>query len=250
MGKPVVALQLYTVRDFTGKDLRDTLLQVKEMGYDAVELAGMYDKTAPELKALLDEIGLVAISAHVPMQAFAADLEGTVEAYKTLGCKYVGIPGLGHGDLPGGANWEKSKEMFKKVAALCKEAGIKLMYHNHDHEFVKLPCGEYILDALFLELPEVETEIDTGWVHAVDICPAEYIKKYAGRCPVIHLKDTDKNAKEDRPVGQGTQDMPAITKTAEESGAEVFVVELDNAVGMTSLEAAKQGFEFLKAQGY
>jgi sugar phosphate isomerase/epimerase len=250
MNKPLVALQLYTVRDFTEKDLPGTLRQVKEMGYEYVELAGMYGKPPAELKALLEEAGLKAISAHVPMQAFEEDLNGTVNAYKTLGCKFIGIPWLDNSNLPGGANWEKSKEQFAKITALCKEAGIKLLYHNHAHEFNKLPSGEYILDALFREMPEIETEIDTGWVHAVNIDPGEYIKKYAGRCPVVHLKDTDKNAKEDRPVGQGTQDMRAITKAAEESGASVFVAELDNAVGITSLEAAKQSLDFLRSLNY
>jgi len=250
MSKPVIALQLYTIRDFTEKDLPGTLKKVKEIGFNAVELAGMYDKTAPELKAMLDEVGLTAVSAHVGIQAFQADMQGTIDAYKTLGCKYIGIPWLSKEDLPGGENWAQMKESFKEVAAKCKAAGITLMYHNHAHEFDKLPCGTYINDALFNELPEVETEIDTGWVHAVDLCPAEYIRKYAGRCPVVHLKDTDKNAKEDRPVGQGTQDMPAITKAAEESGAKVLIVELDNAVGITSLEAAKQGFDYLKSLGF
>lgn len=250
MSKPIIALQLYTVRDFTEKDLRSTLLKIKEMGYRAVELAGLYGKQPLELKELLDEMGLNAISAHVPIQAFDADMEGTVKAYKTLGCKFVGIPVLGLNDLPGGENWQNSKKTLAKLVVLCKDAGIKLMYHNHAFEFEKLPSGEYILDALFCELPELETEIDSGWVDAAGLCPAAYIKQYAGRCPVVHLKDTDRTAKEDRPVGKGTQDMRAITKAAEESGTVVFVAELDDAVGMTSLEAAKQSLEFLKSLGY
>jgi len=250
MSKPVVALQLYTVRDFAEKDLKGTLLQVKAMGYDYVELAGMYGKSAAELKVILDEAGLSAVSAHVPIQAFEADLEGTIAAYKTVGCKYVGIPWLGHAELPGGENWPAMKAFLIKADALCEAAGITLMYHCHAHEFDKLPSGEYILDALFRELPALENEIDSGWVDAVGLCPAEYIKQYAGKVPVIHLKDTDRNAKEDRPVGQGTQDMPAITKAAEESGTKVLVAELDEAVGMTSLEAARQAREYLKSLGY
>jgi len=250
MSKPVVALQLYTVRDFTEKDLVGTLAEVKNMGFDYVELAGTYGKTAAELRPLLDAAGLTAISAHVGLDAFEKDMNGTVETYKSLGCKYIGIPYLGKDRLPGGENWAATKESFQKTLAACKAAGITLMYHNHAHEFDKLPNGDYINDALFAELPEVETEIDTGWVHAVDLCPAEYITKYAGRCPIVHLKDTDKNAKEDRPTGQGTQDMPAITKAAVAGGAKVLVVELDNAVGITSMEAAKQGVEYLKSLGF
>jgi len=250
MSKPAIALQLYTIRDFTEKDLRGTLQKVKEIGYNNVELAGMYNLSAPELKTLLDEVGLNAISAHVGIQAFENDVQGTINDYKTLGCKFIGIPWLDAASLPGGENWATTRALLVKILAAGKTAGIPIMYHNHAHEFEKLPSGEFILDALFADLPEMEAEIDSGWVHAVDLCPAAYIKQYAGRCPVVHLKDTDKNAKEDRPVGQGTQDMPAITKAAVESGAKCFVAELDNAVGITSLEAAKQSFDYLKSLGF
>jgi sugar phosphate isomerase/epimerase len=249
MSKPIAALQMYTVRDFAEKDLADTLRQVKEMGYDAVELAGMYGKSPAELKAMLDEAGLVAISAHVPMPA-EKDLDDTVNAYKTVGCKYIGIPWLGAEALPGGQNWDASKALLVKLKEKCAAAGIKLMYHCHAHEFEKLPNGQYILDQLFIELPQIDNEIDSGWVDFVGLDPAAYIRKYKGKVPVIHLKDTDRNAKEDRPVGQGTQNMPEITKAAEESGTAVLVAELDEAVGMTSLEAARQARAYLKSLGY
>ena len=250
MNKPIAALQLYTVRDFAEKDLQGTLAEVKAMGYDAVELAGMYGKSAPALKAALDEAGLSAVSAHVQIHAFKEDPAGTVEAYKTVGCKYIGIPWMETAALPGGENWEKSKALLEEINGLCEKADIKLMYHCHAHEFAKLPNGQYILDQLFIEIPQLDNEIDSGWVDSVGIDPAIYIRKYAGKVPVIHLKDTDRNVKQDRPVGQGTQNMREITKAAEESGTQVLVAELDEAVGMTSLEAARQSREYLKSLGY
>lgn len=250
MAKPTIALQLYTVRDFANEDLVGTLQKVKDMGYNQVELAGMYDKTPEELKAVLDQVGLEAVSAHVGIGHFEADIKAGVAAYKTVGCTYIGVPWLDANQLPGGEKWADVKAQLQKIAAECKAQGITLMYHNHAHEFEKLPSGQYIQDAFFEELPEIEAEIDSGWVDAVNLCPAEYIKQYAGRVPVVHLKDTCKNAKTDKPVGQGTQDMPKITAAAVESGTKVFVAELDEAVGLTSLEAAQQSIEYLKSIGF
>ena len=272
MSKPVVALQLYTVRDFANKDLNATLNQVKEMGYDAVELAGTYGLETSAFKKLLDDIGLEAISAHVPYEAFDTDPEGTVAMYKTLGCKVVSIPWLDLEFLPGGPNFEKTKALITKTAAFCKASGMVLGYHNHDFELQKkAPCGAFVLDALFAETKadELQAQLDTGWVTAAGQDPVAYIKKYAGRCPTVHLKDitpadTDKTVEllnsesklesgakyEDRPVGQGIQDMPAVTKAAVEAGALIMVVELDEAVGITSLEAAKQSRDYLKSLGY
>jgi len=254
MKNPVIALQLYTIRDFTAADLEGTLRKVKEMGFNAVELAGMYGLTAPELKALLDEIGLAAFSAHVPYADFERDMEGTIAAYKSLGCKFVAIPYLSKSNIPGpeGENWPHVREVMKKSAALCKEANMPLMYHNHAFEFEKLENGKYILDEIFSDVPGIAAELDSGWVTAAGECPVAYIKKYASRCPVVHLKDTIKveNGFEDRPVGSGSQDMEAIIKTAIECGVSGFVVELDKAVGVTSLEAAQASLEYLKTLGH
>ncbi|MCL2526972.1 MAG: sugar phosphate isomerase/epimerase [Defluviitaleaceae bacterium] len=272
MNKPVVALQLYTVRDFAAKNLCGTLSQVKAMGYDAVELAGTYGMETAAFKKLLDEKGLEAISAHVGYDAFEADAEGTIAMYKALGCKVVSIPWMDLNLLPGGADFEKTKALIAKAAPLCKASGMILGYHNHDFELQeKTPCGAFVLDALFSETKadELQAQLDTGWVTAAGQDPVAYIKKYAGRCPTVHLKDitpanTDKTVEllnsesklesgakyEDRPVGQGIQDMPAVTKAAVEAGALIMVVELDEAVGITSLEAAKQSREYLKALGY
>jgi len=254
MSKPVVALQLYTVRDFATKDVPGTLSQVKAMGYDAVELAGTYGLSTAEFKKYLDDAGLEAVSAHVPIKAFEEDAAGTVAQYKALGCKLVSVPSLSMEELPGGEGFDKTKATMTKAAALCKEQGMMLGYHNHDYEFKTLPCGSFILDAFFEALPPdvLQAQIDTGWVMAAGQCPPSYVKKYTGRCPSVHLKDIVKvgDKFEDRPVGKGSQDIPAVTKAAIDAGAHIIVVELDEAVGMTSLEAAKQSREYMKTLGY
>ena len=58
-----VAVQVYSVRDDAKADLRATLTKIKEMGYDGVEFAGLYDHTGDEVRAMLDEIGLVEVHA-------------------------------------------------------------------------------------------------------------------------------------------------------------------------------------------
>jgi sugar phosphate isomerase/epimerase len=58
MKERLIALQVYSVRDAAEADFAGTMRQVKEMGYDGVELAGTYGMTAVEAKKILDEIGL------------------------------------------------------------------------------------------------------------------------------------------------------------------------------------------------
>ena len=74
MKKSNVALQLYSVREEMEKDFFGTMKKVKEMGYSGVEFAGLYGHDPLEVKAMCEELGLVILSAHVPLDAFINDL--------------------------------------------------------------------------------------------------------------------------------------------------------------------------------
>ncbi|MBR5119861.1 MAG: sugar phosphate isomerase/epimerase, partial [Clostridia bacterium] len=89
-----VAIQVYSVRDAASKDFRGTLEQIKEMGYDGVEFAGLYGYKPEDVRAMCEEIGLVPISAHVPYLDMIKDPEGVIGQYATIGCKYVVVPYL------------------------------------------------------------------------------------------------------------------------------------------------------------
>ena len=252
MSKPVVALQLYTVRDFAEKDLPSTLSQIKAMGYDAVELAGTYGLETAAFKKHLDDAGLEAVSAHVGFTDLGFDEK--IDMHKTLGCRLISIPALPKEFLPDGISFDTTKAALPKIAAKLRALGMNLAYHNHAYEFETMLDGTFVLDALFDAIPSdvLLAQIDAGWVTAAGQDPARYIQKYAGRCPSVHLKDIVKMGDqfEDRPVGQGMLDMPAVIKSAIQAGASILVVELDEAVGMTSLEAARQSREYLLTLGY
>ena len=80
-----IALQLYSVRDDMASDFEGTLKKVKALGYDGVEFAGLYGKSAAEIKKMCDEIGLVPISAHVPFVEMINDPD-LLKTYSEIGC--------------------------------------------------------------------------------------------------------------------------------------------------------------------
>lgn len=90
----------------------------------------------------------------------------------------------------GSSAFTQTVEDFKKVGTLLQEAGIQLLYHNHDFEFQRCN-GEFLLDLLYQAVPAqlLKTEVDTCWVRYAGYDPAAYLRKYAGRSPVVHLKD-------------------------------------------------------------
>ena len=89
--KDKIALQVYSVRDDLQADVFGTLKKVKEMGYAAIEFAGLYGNDPVEIKKFCEEIGLVPLSAHVPFASFQEDPEGPIECYKKLGVQYINI---------------------------------------------------------------------------------------------------------------------------------------------------------------
>lgn len=266
-----IALQLYSVRDDMENDFIGTLEKVKEYGYDGVELAGLYGRTPEEFKQALDSVGLKAISAHVPYLELMDDLEGTVEKYVTIGCQYIAVPYLTEEYRPGTDNFIEVVENIKKIGECCNNKGITLLYHNHDFEFDLMPDGRYALDYIYetVDKKYLQTEIDTCWVKVSGINPAEYITKYTGRSPVVHLKDYVGEKSENmyeligidssgekaaafefRAVGLGVQDFPAIIQAAIDAGTKWVVVEQDAHYENTALEDAKISREYLTTIGY
>lgn len=268
MKKNKVALQLYSVRGDMEKDFCQTLKKVKDMGYSGVEFAGLFGHDPLEVKKMCEDIGLVPLSAHVPLQEFMEDMEKTVDCYKKVGCKYVVIPYLQEEYRTDRAAFEKTIEIIKKIGEAAKNAGMTLQYHNHDFEFEKMD-GKYVLDILYEEVsPELlQTQIDTCWVNVGGENPADYVRKYAGRIPTVHLKDfagsksenmyaligIDDDKSEDakgdfefRPVGKGLQNFPAIVAAADEGGAEWVIVEQDSpSMGLSELECAATSVQYL-----
>jgi len=272
MGKMKVAVQVYSVREAAEADFKGTATALKAMGYDALELAGMYSMTAAEIRAILDEVGIPALSAHVGFNAFQADLDKTIADYAAIGCQYIAVPGLAEEYRPGAPKYGEMLDMLRKIGAAANAAGMTLLYHNHDFEFVRLENGAYGFDDIYTQVPAdlLQTEIDTCWVNVAGENPAAYVRKYAGRCPLVHLKDFYMEGKaegmyeligvekheamkqghfEFRPVGHGVQDMPAIVAASAESGASWVVVEQDSSVGRTPMEAVKMSREFLAGLG-
>ena len=60
-----IAIQVYSIREEAERDFTKTMQEVKKMGYDGVELAGLYGHTPEDIRDILKNIGLTPISAHV-----------------------------------------------------------------------------------------------------------------------------------------------------------------------------------------
>ncbi len=272
-----VGLQVYSIRDMlenTPDQFAPVMRRVREMGYDGVELAGLYGLQPEFIRDTLHEIGLEAFSAHVPLADMMADPEKVANDYTTIGCKYIVVPYLPDEYRPLTPGYEKVISEMKRIGQVMRNHGLTMLYHNHDFEFVKLPDGSYGFDDIYKRVPAdlLSAEPDTCWIKVAGENPAEYVKKYAGRCPVVHLKDFIKEGNpknlykligidaeesaedtgifEFRPVGFGQQIWQPILDASIETGAKWVVVEQDEHYDLTSMECIRRSREYLKILGW
>ena len=107
--KPQVGVQLYSVRDMCKSDLTGTLKGIKAIGYEGVEFAGYYGKSAKELRQIIDDCGLVACGTHTGMGTIKPDaIQETIEFNQVLGNKYLMVPHIGK---------PKTEDECRKIAA-------------------------------------------------------------------------------------------------------------------------------------
>ncbi|THF73554.1 sugar phosphate isomerase/epimerase family protein [Cohnella fermenti] len=252
MAKPQFGIQMYSVRDLCAEDYLGTIRKIADIGYKNVELAGYYGVSAKDLKAALADAGLNANSAHIGLnyqEPIADQVKSQLEYAQELGLKRYIVPYYPLQE-------ETNEEGVAKMAAILTEAaeivtagGLEFGYHNHAFEFAKVngvPAIDLLLERVSPQL--IFAEFDLGWVKVGGEDPAAYLRKYAGRVPVVHAKDF-KDDGVDTEIGRGTVDWDSALQAAEEAGVEYVIIEQER-YDVGSLESAKLNYAWFKERGW
>jgi sugar phosphate isomerase/epimerase len=230
-----VALQLYTVRAETTRDFAGTLRALGAMGYRAVEFAGFGNLSAGELRAVLDEAGIQAMGAHVQFNAWESNLDGVFADLHTLGCAHAVVPALPpEWRNPDAARLRELAGRFNDWGRRSQAEGLRFSYHNHAFEFVPLAGATsgtfYEALAGATDPALVGLELDVFWAQAGGHDPIARIERYAGRLPLIHVKDMtgSGDTRADAPVGEGDLPWRDILAAGDAAGGEWYIVEQDH----------------------
>jgi sugar phosphate isomerase/epimerase len=236
---------VYTVADEFARAPYETLYKLAEIGYTTTEIGDFSILGVADWQAVQKSTGLKMACTHFAIQYQEAWTKHIIEFARALGSRYIGYPALRQ--IANGAkeDYLREAEAMNRLGRIYADCGIKMIYHNHDFEFVK-HGGEYGLDILRenTDPAYVGFELDTYWIARGGEIPEEYIKKFAGRCDIVHFKDMAEDGFF-APVGEGTLNMEAIFKAAAASGAKIAMVEQD-AHRKPSLDCAKSSYDYLR----
>ncbi len=229
MGSIRIALQLYSVRDDCARDLSGTLETVADIGYEGVEFAGYYGRSAGELRDLLDGLGLAVAGSHISIDSLLGGRRSiTICFNRVLGNKYLIVPGLPEHMRGSKAAWIRVARVFNEIAERLKPEGMRVGYHNHMVEFRPID-GETAWDVFFSSTtPEVVMQLDVGnamrgGLSIEDVF--DVIRRYPGRLKTIHLKEFSR-VNEKALIGEGEVDWPELIDLCRRiGGTEWFIVE-------------------------
>jgi len=256
--KPQLAVQTYTLREFTktGHDLALSLEKIAALGYPAVQLSavGAMNGDAPEVspqvaRKMLDDNGLRCIATHRSWESLVGQTTREIDFHQTLGCDFAAIGGLpGSYQALGKAGFEAFLRDSAPVIAQLKAARIRFGYHNHDWEFARASAAATLFDT-FIEAggPDFALELDLYWASHAGLNPERLLERCRGRVPVIHVKDKEMIGNEPvmAPVGEGNLDWAHLLPACAAAGVEWLTVEQDEC-RRDPFDCLRSSLEFLR----
>jgi sugar phosphate isomerase/epimerase len=259
LGLPI-GLQPYTVRNDLKADFVGTLKKVKAMGYTEIEVSGgegygdFYGHKAGDLKKILDDVGMRAPSCHYGAPKDDSGWARNIEDAHTLGMEYM--LSTTHSEWEKSLDgWKRTGDFFNHLGKMCRDAGLKFAYHNHNFEF-RAYDGVIAYDELLRSSDKdlVKMEMDCFWITFAGQSPVDYMHKHPDRFAMLHIKDLKPGLKpttggfKGNPfteVGTGVIDWKAVFTAARACKITHYYVEQDM-WDRPSLDSARMSIDYLK----
>ena len=225
----MIAVQLYTLRSLLRdpSGIGDVLHRVRQIGYKAVEVAGLPPAGMAGFGDELKRSGLIACAAHVGLERLMHDADGVVAECREWGCEYVVIPSVPE-EFRSWDGYRRFRAQAGLLADQLRAQGLAVAYHNHAFELERFK-GTTALELLHSDDWNVVAEPDTYWLQFGGVNAANWIRRLPGKAPLVHLKDLAivDGIPVDAEVGDGNLDWDDILRACRDAGTEWLVVEQD-----------------------
>ncbi len=236
---------------------RQVLARIKSAGYDGLELnrfmihptslfvrmltkaAGMPTGKGGELDwpGLLREAGLVCGSLQTDLGSLEREPDQVITDAKSLGTDRLVITGMYRFDYGNSDTVKALAERLNKAGQLTAAQGLRLLYHNHNAELLRVAPNKTAYDLLIEETDPalVSFEFDSYWFTEAGADAKLWMRRLGSRMKLWHA--TDRGSRTSGPVmtpllksdcmelGTGSMDLDGLLATAQEYGVEDVILE-------------------------
>lgn len=252
--KASIGLQLFSVRGECEKDLPATLKAVAEIGYVGVEPWGYagdkvewMQRTARDLRALLDDSGLACCGMHLRTEALLGDnLSRTVELNRVLGNRFL-IVAADKGRMSAVSSIMELAEILNRAAETLQPLGMFTGYHAHGFDFARFD-GQTAWEILFSHTQkEVVMQLDIGNCVSGGGDPIAMLKQFPGRARSVHLKDY--GGAPGSVIGEGKADWDEIFRLCETLHHPVWYVVEEGQPDGLGFDVPRRSLQALRRMG-
>lgn len=210
-------------------DWKGTLKKAAALGYTEIEGGNNFAPSTREFLSYCKSTGIKPILGGTGLEPILQEPQKHFDEFNELNYKYFVIYWPWFGGAPVKLeDCKKSAAALNELGRKAKANGLTLLWHNHDLEFHEMEEGlpfDYLMENTDPAL--VQCEMDIYWVKKGGGDPLEVLKKYAGRIPVLHVKDMAPDGDFICP-GRGIIDFAPIFREAKKQGIRHYFVERDN----------------------
>ena len=236
---------------------RETLKRIKAAGYDGLELnrfmihptslmvrmmtkaAGVPTGNGGKLdwKALMEESGLSVISLHTDLGSLEREADKAAEEAKAFHTDTVVITGMYRFDYSDEKTVRELAQRLNKAGESMKQAGLSLLYHNHNVELLQVKPGLRAYDILVSDTDPglVNFEFDSYWFTDGGADAKDWMRRLGNRMKLWHI--TDRGSRLSGPamtpilkadsmeLGTGSMDLDGMREIAAANGVRAAVLE-------------------------
>ena len=278
--KAVQQIMLGTVTK-NEKQALETLKKIKEAGYDGIELNGCMIRPSSfmvriltkaagmpvgkggnfEWKELMQQSKLECVSIHEDLGTIEREPETVIREAEKFGTDKVVITGMYRFDYSDRKAVEKLTKDLNHAGGILKEAGIQLLYHNHNCEFRKIEPGKTAYDLIIGETDPscVNFELDSYWPAEAGVSAIALMKKLGERMRLYHINDRGSRItgpsmtpilkSDSMELGYGNMDLEELIRQALSVRTEAVILESHkNWVDASPVKSLQVSAEFLNQQ--
>lgn len=254
MKKSIQQFMLGTVTNSLSQ-AESTLRAIREAGYAEIELCAFMTQPTPALvrlltkaagmsvgrggklpwESLIKDSGLGVTAIHQYLPAIEEDMEKCVADCRRFGTERLVITGMYRFDYRDREKVLDLAARLNKAGEALRKEGIRLLYHNHNFEFLPIEPGLWAYRLLQRETsPEnLGFEFDSYWCADAGRDPLREMEALGSRMELWHVADRGCRKPGFTPIckmdtmepGTGTMDIAALGAQAAANGTAAAVLE-------------------------